>query len=67
MLPRAARGRTGAGPSRSGFLSTFRKRPITSDRYKMLQHEAARKTSGEKILKAGGPKSLPSRKLSGIP
>ena len=34
--------------------------PITSDRYKLLQHEAARKVSGEKILKSGAQKSLPT-------
>ena len=51
-----------AGVSRtvSGFLSKFRKRPVTSDRYKLLQREAARKVAGEKALKPGLQKSLPA-------
>jgi Zn-dependent peptidase ImmA (M78 family) len=51
---------TGVSRTVSGFLSKFRKRPITSDRYKLLQHEAARKVAGEKILKSGAQKSLPT-------
>ncbi len=51
-----------AGVSRavSGFLSKFRKRPITSDRYKLLQREAARRIASEKALKTGVQRSLPA-------
>jgi hypothetical protein len=51
---------SGVGQTVSGFLSKFRKRPITSDRYKLLQHEAARKVAGEKALKKGVQKKLPA-------
>ena len=44
----------------SGFLSKFRKRPIPSDRYKLLQREAARKVAGDKTLKKGVQKKLPA-------
>jgi hypothetical protein len=44
----------------TGFLSKFKKRPIPSDRYRLLQREAARKVVGEKSLKKGVQKKLPT-------
>lgn len=49
--------RTGAP---SGYLFKFKKRPITSDRYKLLQEDAARRIAGGKGLKKGVQTSLPS-------
>ena len=44
----------------SGFLSKFKKRPILSDRYKLLQRDAERKVAGEKPLRKGVQKKLPT-------
>jgi Zn-dependent peptidase ImmA (M78 family)/DNA-binding XRE family transcriptional regulator len=44
----------------SGFLFKFKKRPITSDRFKVLQDEAARKIAGGAGLKKGVQKKLPT-------
>jgi Zn-dependent peptidase ImmA (M78 family)/transcriptional regulator with XRE-family HTH domain len=43
----------------SGFLSKFRKRPIPSDRYKLLQREAVHKVAGEKLPAKSIQKKLP--------
>jgi Zn-dependent peptidase ImmA (M78 family) len=43
-----------------GFLSKFHKRPIPSDRFRLLQYEAARKITGAEPPKKGAQKRLPT-------
>ena len=44
----------------SGFLFKFKKRPITSDRFKLLQEEAARRIAGGKGTVKGVQTKLPT-------